>query len=162
MINCDMRCYLYLFNQPENHTETECYVDFCLDVFLPWNTDEVEIFEVLHKVMFLTVLRTRWLETETLIPLNWSLMPSMSCSEDARRRLHTLSLEWLCLRGGPPGSSRSEARESGDERPHEDSAANVCWIKAWVSDFKQLSGDIWRSFRATSSWEGCRTHGGEL
>lgn len=155
-----MRCYLYLFNQPENDTETGCSVDSCLDVFPPSNT----VWwgrnnKVLHTVMFLTILRTRWLQTQTLIPLHWSLMPSMSWSEDARRRLHTLSLEWLCLRGSPPGSSRSEGRESGDEKPHDE---GVCWIKAWVSEFKQLPGDICRSFRATSSWEGCRTHGREL
>lgn len=95
--------------------------------------------------------------------LHSALIPSMSSSDEARRRLRTLS--WEQLRGNVPrgkvmlGSSRSVSRE---RRLVEDCAAGEggsrsCSIRASVSDCMQLSLDgIRNSFRGTSSLFGCQ------
>lgn len=92
-----------------------------------------------------------------------ALMPSMSSSDEARRRLRTLSLEQL--RGNVPrgkacmGSSRSVRRERRlvEGWAAGDGGSMSCSIRASVSDCIQLSLDgIRNSFRGTSSLFGCQ------
>lgn len=93
-------------------------------------------------------------------------MPSMSSSDEARRRLRTLSREQL--RGRLPrgkalaGSSRSVSREHRlvDDWAAGDGGSRSRSIRASVSDCMQLSLDgIRNSFRGTSSLFGCPTRG---
>lgn len=92
-------------------------------------------------------------------------MPSMSSSDEARRRLRTLSREQLrdkvpVPRGKVmPGSSRSVSRERClvEDWTAGEGGSRSCSIRASVSDCMQLSLDgIRNSLRGTSSLLGCQ------
>lgn len=90
-------------------------------------------------------------------------MPSMSSSDEARRRLRTLSREQLRdkvpLGKAMPGSSRSVSRERclAEDWTAGEGGSRSCSIRASVSDCMQLSLDgIRNSLRGTSSLLGCQ------